>query len=106
MRKYKLTRYYPQKIEIEVLDIQIISMFPIEIQEHPTFGTIKRVWITEKDIYHVEKYSDEYTEKLSSTKLYTKLKDDVMRKILEGLSEFKIILYYQDKEDVYQVKRV
>ncbi|ACN98909.1 hypothetical protein [Sulfurihydrogenibium azorense] len=106
MIKYRLTRFYPQKIEIEILDTQIISMFPIEIQEHPTFGFIKRVWQTQDTVYDVENYTDEYKENLSSTKTYIKLKDSVMKQILEGLSEFKIILYYQDKEDIYQVKRV
>jgi hypothetical protein len=43
MRKYRLTRFIPQKIEIDVLDSQVISMFPIEVQDHPTFGKIKRV---------------------------------------------------------------
>lgn len=106
MIKFKLTRFYPQKVEIEILDSQIISMFPIEIQEHSTFGLIKRVWQTQDTVYDVENYPDEYKENLSSTKTYIKLKDDVMKEILKGLSEFKIVLYYQDKEDIYQVKRV
>lgn len=106
MKKYKLTRHHPQKIEIEVLDSQLISMFPIEIQEHPTFGLIKRVWITKNDIYDVENYPEEYRENLSSKKTYIKLKDDVIRKILDGLTEFKIVLYYQDKEDTYDVKLI
>lgn len=106
MKKYRLTRYYPQKIEIEVLDNQIISMFPIEIQEHSTFGLIKRVWMTENDVYDVEKYPEEYIENLSFTKKYIKLRDDVMKNILEGLNEFRIVLYYQDKEDIYDVKSI
>ena len=104
MKKYKLKRYIPQKIEIEVLDSQIISMFPIEIQEHPTFGLIKRIWISQGQIYDVENFSADYIENLSSSRTYIKLRDDIMKKILADLRSFKIVLYYEDKEDIYEVE--
>ncbi len=104
MRKYRLKRFIPQKIEIDVLDSQIISMFPIEIQDHPTFGKIKRVWISQDQVYDVENFPENYTENLSSSRTYIKLKDDVMKNLLEGLENFKIVLYYEGKEDIYEVR--
>lgn len=103
--KYRLIRYIPQKIEIEVLPAQIISMFPIEIQHHPFFGMLKRVWKVEEVEYSVEGFEQDEVEVVVPNK-HTKLKEEVMLKILHHIDKFQIILYYSDKQDVYEVVKV
>ncbi|MEJ5172517.1 MAG: hypothetical protein WHT47_02255 [Hydrogenothermaceae bacterium] len=103
--KFKLTRFYPQKIEIEILLNQLISMFPIEMQEHPTFGLIKRVWRTTDKEFSIESFPQDMIENLSSSKTYLKVKDEAMKSILQNLDSFEIVLYYEDKEDIYRVMK-
>lgn len=104
--KFQLSRLYPQKVEIEVLPSQIVSMFPIEVQEHPTFGLVKRVWKSEGVEYSVDSFPGDRVENLSSTKLFLKVREDVMMELLQTLEHFEIVLSYQDKEDKYRVYRV
>lgn len=103
--KFKLTRYLPQKIEIDVLPSQITSMFPIEVQSHPVFGQLKRVWKADEVEYSVESFRKEEIDVVKQDK-HEKVKDEVMLKILQDLDRFQIILYYSDKEDIYDVVKI
>lgn len=103
--KFKLTRNIPQHIEIEVLANQLISMFPIEVQHHPFFGNIRRVWRSGSVEYSVDNFNDEDKEVIGTGK-HIKLKDDVMLKILQNIENFHIVLYYSDSKDTYEVRRV
>lgn len=105
MMKFKLIRYFPQRIEIEVLPSQLVSMFPIEIQPHPVFGQLKRVWKTKSNEYSVENFTEEEVQVLNSDN-HIKLKDETMLKLLQQLDTFQIVLYYSDKQDIYEVIKV
>lgn len=105
--KFKLIRFHPQKIEIEVLPAQIVSMFPIELQDHPTFGVIKRVWKFNQTEYDTNAFEKCEIENLSSSsRTFIKVKEEAMMKLLQEVQEFQIVLYYQDKKDVYLVSKL
>ncbi len=103
---FRLIRYTPQKIEIEITANQVIQMFPIEITEHPTFGFIERLWKLRNGIYSINSFDENLIYNLSSTKLHKKLKDDVMLDILNKEERFKIILKYENKEDIYDLVKL
>ncbi len=106
MKKFKLKRYFPQEIEIEITDKQLIDMFPIEIQEHPFMGEIERIWKSKDKIYSVSNSPKEDILDLSSKTKYIQLKKEKLQSILENLGNFQIILYYEDKEDIYDVYKI
>ncbi|SNZ06261.1 hypothetical protein SAMN06265182_0617 [Persephonella hydrogeniphila] len=106
MSKFRLKRTYPTELEITVTPQQIVSMFPIELQEHPYMGIINRIWRTEKEIFSVETLPSEFVEDLTAERKYLKVKDEKLMEILRNLSIFQIVLYYEDKEDVYQVEKI
>lgn len=103
--KFRLIRNHPYRIEIEVLSTQIVSMFPVEVQAHPVFGQLRRTWKTEKDEYSVESFREDQVQVLVDGK-HKKLKDDVMFNILQQMDRFQIVLYYSDKQDVYDVMKI
>lgn len=100
--KFRLIRNFPQRIEIEVLSTQIVSMFPVEVQVHPVFGQLRRTWKTETTEYCVENFSEDQVQVVVKGK-HIKLKDDTMLGILQHTDSFQIVLYYSDKQDVYDV---
>ncbi len=104
--RFRLIRYTPQRIEIEITINQVIQMFPIEVADHPTFGFIERYWKSENNIYSVNNFDESLINNLSSTKLHKKLKDDVMLDILNKEERFKIVLKYEDKEDIYDLVKL
>lgn len=103
---FRLIRYTPQKIEIEITANQVIQMFSIEITEHPTFGFIERLWKSENSVYSINSFDEDLIYNLSSTKLHKKLKDNVMLEILNKEERLKIILKYENKEDVYDLVKL
>ncbi|RUM50517.1 MAG: hypothetical protein DSY47_01505 [Hydrogenothermus sp.] len=105
MKIYQLKRFHPTEIQIQITDKQLIQMFPIEVQEHPFMGQIQRVWKTEDFTYSIGTSKKEDILDLSKDALHLQLKKEKMEEILQTLEEFKIILYYEDKEDIYEVKR-
>ena len=102
---FKLKRFYPTELEIEISPQQLVQMFPIEIQEHPTMGIIERVWKTGKNVYSVESLEDKFVIDMSQNqnKLHKRIKPEKMLEILQNLDRFEIILYYQNNEDKYIV---
>lgn len=104
--KFKLKRYVPQNLEIEILSTQLIAMFPIEIQQHQNFGKIRRVWKVDNEEFSVEKFSKEDIDVISTSKIHSKVKDDILFRLLQNIDKFKIILYYADREDIYEVEKV
>jgi len=106
LSQFRLKRTYPTTLEITVTPSQIIQMFPVELQEHPSMGIIKRVWKTEGQIYSVDAFPEDAIEDLSGSRKYLRLKDEYMKQLLSEMNRFQIILYYQDKEDVYFVERL
>ncbi len=102
---FKLIREIPTHIEITITPNQLISMFPIELQEHPTMGQIERIWKTEGNIFSVETLSDCIVN-LSNNRKHIKVCDEKMMSILNDIQEFEIILFYEGKEDKYQVKKL
>lgn len=100
---FKLIRYTPQKIEIEITENQVIQMFPIELTEHPNFGLIKRLWKSENQTYSIENFDACQILDLSTTKIYKKLKDEVMLDILNKEEKLKIVLIYNNTEDIYDL---
>ncbi|WP_457625401.1 hypothetical protein [Persephonella sp.] len=106
MCRFRLKRTYPTELEITVTSEQIISMFPIELQEHPYMGMINRVWKTEDNLFSVDTVSPEFVEDLTAEKKYLKVKDEKLLKILRNVSRFRIILYYENKEDIYHVEKI
>jgi len=106
MKKFKLKRYFPQEIEIEITDKQLIDMFPIEIQEHPFMGEIERIWKSEDKIYSISNSPHEDILDLSGKTKYIQIKKKKLISILENLENFQIILYYEDKEDIYDVYKI
>jgi hypothetical protein len=106
MKIYKLKRYHPVELEIEISDKQLISMFPIEVQEHPSMGQIQRVWKSKDFTYSIGTSNKEDVLDLTKDALHLQLKKEKLEEILQELEEFKIILYYEDKEDIYEVKKI
>jgi len=106
MAKFKLKRFFPQEIEIEITDKQLIQMFPIEIQEHPFMGEISRQWQSDSKIFSVETSNPEEIIDISTNSKHIQIKKEIMEKILSSLNRFKIVLYYEDKEDIYEVEKV
>jgi hypothetical protein len=100
---FKLIRYTPQKIEIEITENQVIQMFPIELTEHPNFGIIQRFWKSENQTYSIDNFDASQILDLSTTKIYKRLKDDVMLDILNKEEKLKIVLIYDNTEDVYDL---
>lgn len=105
MKIYQLKRFYPTDIQIQITDKQLLQMFPIEVQEHPFMGQIQRVWKTEDFTYSIGTSKKEDILDLSKDTIHLQLKEEKMEEILQTLEEFKIILYYENKEDIYEVKR-
>lgn len=103
--QFKLSRFYPTKLEITVTPQQLISMFPVEIQEHPTMGIVERVWRTSEENISVNSLP-EYIINLSSGKKHLRLKDEKMLEILNRLENFEIVLFYENKEDIYKVEKI
>ncbi|MBK3333220.1 hypothetical protein GWK41_09075 [Persephonella atlantica] len=106
MGQFRLKREYPAHLEITVTSKQLISMFPIEIQEHPFMGIISRVWRTSDQVYSVENIPPEHITDLSGERKYLKVKDQYMSQLLSALEKFEIVLFYEDREDIYQVERI
>jgi len=106
MAVFRLKRFYPQKLEIEVTPQQLISMFPIELQEHPFMGEIIRVWKTEKETFSPLTAKKEDIIDLTKDKKHIQMKKEKMLEILQSVEKFKIILYYEDKEDLYEVEKI
>ncbi|NPA53660.1 MAG: hypothetical protein GXO21_03220 [Aquificae bacterium] len=106
MEKIKLKRFFPTKMEIEITPQQLISMFPIELQEHPFMGEIKRVWKTSDTIYSIDTIDKKFIEDMTLERKYLQVKKEKMMDILSSLKEFEIILYYEDKEDIYIAQKV
>ncbi|WP_029520261.1 hypothetical protein [Persephonella sp. IF05-L8] len=106
MSHFRLERFYPTKLEITITPQQLISMFPIEVQEHPTMGLISRIWKSNQEIFSVDTLPSEDIEDLTTTKKYLKVKEPKMLEILQSLDNFEIVLYYEDKEDIYRVTKL
>ncbi|EDP74329.1 hypothetical protein [Hydrogenivirga sp. 128-5-R1-1] len=106
MAKFKLKRFFPQEIEIEITDKQLVQMFPIEVQEHPFMGEISRQWQSNEQIFSVESAKPEELIDMSTNSKHIQLKKETMEKILSSLNKFKIVLYYEDKEDIYEVEKI
>ena len=106
LSQFRLKRFFPTQLEITVTPQQIVSMFPIELQEHPTMGVINRIWRDEKEIFSVETIPDEYILDLTENKKHIKVKDEKLYHILSDIKEFEIVLYYENKEDIYRVERI
>jgi len=102
---FKLIRNVPTHIEINITPNQLISMFPIEVQEHPTMGIVERIWKTDSAVFSTETFSDCIVN-LSNNRKHIKVCDEKMLSLLNELSEFEIILFYEGKEDKYSVKKI
>ncbi|NPA52786.1 MAG: hypothetical protein GXO22_07810 [Aquificae bacterium] len=102
---FKLIREVPAYIEITITPNQLISMFPIELQEHPTMGQIERVWKTNDNVFSVDTLCDCIVN-LSKNRKHIKVCDDKMLSLLNEIKEFDIVLFYEGKEDKYQVKKI
>ncbi len=102
---FKLIRNVPTHIEINITPNQLISMFPIEVQEHPTMGIVERIWKTDSAVFSTETLSDCIVN-LSNNRKHIKVCDEKMLSLLNELSEFEIILFYEGKEDKYSVKKI
>ena len=103
---FKLKRYTPTKLEIEITPKQLVGMFPIEVQEHPYMGIIERVWKSNDKIYSVKTIPEEFIKEIFKDKVHKIVKEEKMLEILSQLENFEIILYYQNKEDKYEVFKV
>ncbi len=106
MGRFRLERFYPQKMEIEITPQQLISMFPIEVQEHPFMGEIKRVWKTKDSVYSVDTIEENFVLDLTKDRKHLQVKKEKMLEILSNIKEFEIILYYEGKEDLYKVEKL
>ena len=69
-------------------------------------GMINRVWKTEREIFSVETIPDEFILDLTQDRKHLRVKDEKLYHILSDMKEFEIVLYYEDKEDIYKVERV
>ena len=103
---FKLKRFFPQELEIQITPEQLVSMFPVELQEHPFMGEILRVWKTEDKTYSPLEANPEEIIDLTKDRKHIQLKKEKMLEILNNTSRFKIVLYYQDKEDLYEVEKI
>ncbi len=103
MKKYVLKRFYPQEMSIEITPQQLVSMFPVELQEHPFMGEIKRIWKNDSEEFSVDTIDKEFIVDLTKDRKHLQVKKEKMLEILSSLKSFEIILYYEDKEDIYKV---
>lgn len=106
MSWFRLKRFFPTQLEITVTPQQIVSMFPVELQEHPTMGIINRIWRTEKEIFSVKTIPDEFVLDLTQNGKHLRVKDEKLYQILSDLKEFEIVLQYENKEDIYTVEKI
>ncbi len=106
MEKFRLERFYPQKLEIEITAQQLVSMFPVEIQEHPFMGEIKRVWKTKEKTFSVDSVEKEDVLNLSKDKKHLQVKREKLLQILSEIDKFEIVLFYENKEDIYKVEKI
>ncbi|WP_457643000.1 hypothetical protein [Persephonella sp.] len=104
MSRYRLSRSHPTKLEITVTSSQIVSMFPVEQQEHPVMGIIQRVWKTPEKTISVDTVPSQYIIDLSGSRQHLKVDDNFLLSLLPQMDSFQIILYYEGKEDIYQVE--
>ncbi len=103
---FKLIREIPQRMEITATPQQIVSMFPIEIQEHPYMGEIERIWETETEKYSVDTLPKECVIDLTKKRKHLQVSNEKMLEILQSVKSFKIVLYYEGNEDIYFVKKI
>ncbi len=102
---FRLIRDFPHRMEIKITPSQLVSMFPIELQEHPTMGEIERVWKTEDKVFSVKTLEDCIVN-VSNHRKHLKVCDEKMLEIVESIDKFEIILYYEGNEDKYTVERI
>jgi hypothetical protein len=103
---FKLIREFPQRMEIQATPQQIVSMFPIEVQEHPHMGEIERVWKTDEEIFSVNTIPEEFILDLTKKRKHLQVSNEKMLEILQSIESFKIILYYEGNEDIYIVEKI
>ncbi len=103
---FKLIREYPQKMEIKATPQQIVSMFPIEVQEHPHMGEIERIWKSDTEEFSVSTLPKEYVIDLTKKRKHLQVSSEKMLEILQSVKSFKIILYYEGNEDIYFVEKI
>ncbi|WP_457640597.1 hypothetical protein [Persephonella sp.] len=106
MAQFRLIRFHPTKLEISITAQQLLSMFPIEIQEHPVMGEIERVWISQNTVYSVKNSPEDHILDLSGNRKHLKLKEDKMLEIIQNLEKFEIALYYEGNVDKYIVEKL
>ena len=103
---FKIKRYKPTKIEVDITTKQLVGMFPIEVQEHSHMGIIERVWKVGNEIYSVKTIPEQFVTDLSKNKLHKLVNEEKMLNILSKIEHFEIILYYEGKEDRYEVHKI
>jgi len=69
-------------------------------------GTINRVWKTDKEIFSVDTISDEFILDITQDRKHLRVKDEKLYQILSEIKKFEIILYYENKEDMYRVEKI
>ncbi len=102
---FRLIREVPHRIEITITPPQLISMFPIELQEHPTMGEIERIWKSKDKIFSVSTLED-CVVNVSNHRKHLKVCNEKMLEVLENLDRFEIILFYEGTEDKYIVEKI
>ncbi len=103
---FKLIREFPQRMEIQATPQQIVSMFPIEIQEHPHMGEIERIWKTETEKFSVSTLPKESVIDLTKKRKHLQVSNEKMLEILQSVKSFQIVLYYEGNEDIYFVEKI
>ena len=103
---FKLIREIPQRMEITATPQQIVSMFPIEVQEHPHMGEIERIWKTETEQFSVNTLPQESIIDLTKKRKHLQVKSEKMLEILQTIKNFQIVLYYEGNEDIYFVEKI
>ena len=103
---FKLKRYSPTKLEIDITPNQLVGMFPIEVQEHPFMGVIERIWKSGDKVFSIKTIPEKFVDSVSKDKLHKVVKKEKMLQILSELDNFEIILFYEDKEDRYEVLKI
>ncbi len=103
---FKLIREFPQRMEIKATPQQIVSMFPIEVQEHPHMGEIERVWKTDKETFSVNTLPQEVIIDLTKKRKHLQVSQEKMLEILQSIDKFQIVLYYEGNEDIYSVEKI
>ena len=93
-------------MEIDITPQQLVSMFPIEMQEHPHMGEIERIWKTEDKTFSVKTLDKEDVLDLTKKRKHLQVKNEKMLEILQNLQDFQIVLFYEGNEDIYSVKRL